>query len=186
MREAIPYAMGIAFSPIPIASILLLLTCPRAVANGLSFVAGWVIGIAIPAILFVVLIDKADVTEGDPAWLAAVEVGLGVAFLAAAAAIWIRGRNRSPLDVSWVDSVDRLTPARSAGLGVFLAGANPKAVALSFGAALAFVESGADATTTARYLAIFVGLGAIGVSIPLVVYIAVPARANSVLRRLRA
>ena len=64
----------------PSPSILLLLTCPRAAANGLSFIGGWLIGIAVPAILFVVLIDKADVTENDPAWLAAVEIGLGVAF----------------------------------------------------------------------------------------------------------
>ena len=186
MREAIPYAMGIAFSPIPIASILLILTCPRAAANGFSFIAGWVVGIAVPAILFVVLIDQADVTEGDPAWLPALEVGLGVAFLVAAAAIWITGRNRGPTRVPWVEAVDRLTPARSAGLGLFLAGANPKAVALSLGAALAFAESGADATTTARYLALFVAVGAIGVSLPLAVYLAVPSRAGSVLRRMRA
>lgn len=186
MREAVPYAMGIAFSPIPIAAILLLLTCPRATANGFSFIGGWVVGIATPALLFVVLIEQADVTDGDPLWLAAGEIALGVAFLVAAGAIWMRGRRRGPTAIPWVEAIDSFTPARSAGLGVFLAGANPKAVALSLGAALAVAESSAGTATTARYVAMFTALGAIGVSIPLTVYLAVPSRADSALRRMRA
>ena len=42
------------------------------------------------------------------------------------------------------------------------------------------------ARDTARYVAIFIAVGAIGVSIPLAVYLAVPSRADSALRRMRA
>ena len=41
MREALPYAVGVAISPIPIAAILLLLTCRRAARKGSSFLLGW-------------------------------------------------------------------------------------------------------------------------------------------------
>jgi len=57
VREALVYAVAVAVSPVPIGATLLLLTCPRREANGLSFLAGWVVGVGTLAVLFVVLVE---------------------------------------------------------------------------------------------------------------------------------
>jgi Sap, sulfolipid-1-addressing protein len=40
-------AVGIAISPIPIIAVVLMLTTPRARANGPAFLAGWLLGLGI-------------------------------------------------------------------------------------------------------------------------------------------
>ena len=183
MTEAVPYAVGVAISPIPIAAILLLLTCRSAAAKGFSFLGGWVVGVAVPMLLLVVLVDRAVVTDSDPLWIAIAEIAIGVAFLLAAVAVWRRRHRRSEQSPPWVDSIDSFTTTRSAGLGIVLSGANPKIVALSLGAALAVAESGANAASA---VAGYTAVGAVGVLVPLAVYLASPARAQSTLRRMRA
>jgi Sap, sulfolipid-1-addressing protein len=186
VREALPYAAGVAVSPIPIAAILLLLTGRGATANGLSFLGGWVVGVAVPTVLFVALIDRADVTDSDPLWITVAELALGAAFLLAAAVVWARRHRHAERDLPWVENVDRFTTARSAGLGVVLSGANPKVVALSLGAALALAQANADGASIAGGVALFTVVGTLGVVAPLALYVVAPARAGAVLVRGRA
>ncbi|HUK72944.1 MAG TPA: GAP family protein [Streptosporangiaceae bacterium] len=42
---SLPLAIGIALSPIPIIAVVLMLTTPRARANGPAFVLGWLLGL---------------------------------------------------------------------------------------------------------------------------------------------
>jgi threonine/homoserine/homoserine lactone efflux protein len=182
VQDALPYAVGVAISPIPIAAVLLLLTCKSALAKGFSFLGGWVVGVAVPMLLFVVLVDRAGVTDSDPVWIVVAELAIGVAFLLAAAAVWTRRQRRRERD-PWADSIDSFTSVRSAGLGIALSGANPKVVALSLGAALAVADSGA---ATAGAVAGYTAVGAVGVLVPLALYLAAPVRAQSALRRMRA
>ena len=181
-----PYALGVAVSPVPIAATLLLLTSTRAVANGVSFLGGWVVGVAIPTMVFVLVVSGAGVTDSDPAWISVAELVLGIGFLAGAAVLWSRRYRRSPHDPAWLTRVDDFTTAGSAGLGVVLAGANPKVLALALGAALALAQADADAGTSTQAVALFTLVGALGVFAPLAVYLAAPARARTVLTRLRA
>lgn len=186
MDEALPYALGVAISPVPIAATLLLLTCPQAVANASSFLAGWVIGVALPAMLFVLLVSKAGLTDSDPVWIAVAELLLGVAFLATAVTLWLRRHRRGAHEAAWIARIDELTTARSAGLGAVLAGANPKVAALALGAALALAQADADARTTTQAVVLFTVVGAMGIFAPLAIYLAAPGRARTVLGRMRA
>jgi Sap, sulfolipid-1-addressing protein len=88
------YAVAVAVSPVPIGAILLLLTCPRRGANGLSFLAGWVLGVGTLAVLFVTLVHAAGISDADPLWLAVPEIVVGIVFLLAAVALWIRRDRR--------------------------------------------------------------------------------------------
>lgn len=92
MSGTVVYALGVAVSPVPIGAVILVLTCPARLRGGLSFLAGWVAGVAILALLFIALSDA------DPVWIAALELVLGGAFLLAAAVLWLgpaaRGRRR--------------------------------------------------------------------------------------------
>ena len=44
--QMLPFAFGVALSPMPIVAIVLMLITPKATSNGLSFLAGWVVGVA--------------------------------------------------------------------------------------------------------------------------------------------
>ena len=77
MRDALVYAAGVAVSPIPIASILLLLTSRGGSANGISFAVGWAAGVAALAGVFVVLVQVVGIVGKHPVWIAIVELVLG-------------------------------------------------------------------------------------------------------------
>ena len=186
MNEALVYAVGVAVSPVPIASIIVILTSPRARANGAAFVAGWALGVAFVVTALVALVDLTGIDDSDPSWIAIPELVLGSAFVAAALVIWIRRRRRREHAVPWLDAVDHLTEARSAGLGVVFAVANPKVVALALGSALSLAEAGADAGTELRTIILFCAIGVVGVTLPLALYLLFPGRSASLLSRLRA
>ena len=181
MREALVYAVAVAVSPVPIGATLLLLTCPRGEANGLSFLAGWVVGVGMLVVLFVVLVDVSGISDADQLWLALPEIVLGVVFLLAAAVLWIRRDRRRGRGVPWIDVVDHLTASRSGGLGFVLSGANPKIAALSLGAALSLAETDASVMGTAMATVLFTAIGAAGVAAPIAVHLAARARTESAL-----
>jgi hypothetical protein len=183
VREALPYAVGVALSPVPIAAILVLLTCRRAVRNGLSFLLGWTLTVAALVFVLYQLADGAGVSDSDPVWIAVVDLVFGAAFLLATFGVW---RRRPERTVSWLAAVDDIGTGRSAALGVVLSGANPKVLALSLGAALALAQAEVGAAATAQAVVLFAAIGAIGVLVPLGIYVAAPGRSGSVLVRLRA
>lgn len=183
MREALPYAVGVALSPVPIAAILLLLTTRRATTLGLAFLVGWLVGVAAVAAALVLVVGGASVDDSDSVWIALGELLVGAAFLLAALALWSRRDRRSAFDRPWVSTVDSFTTLRSAGLGLVLSGGNPKVVGLSLGVALALAEAGASTSTAAAGVAVFTVVGAVGVVAPIAAYAAVPARAESLLRQ---
>ena len=50
ISEVLPFAIGVAISPIPIIAVILMLFSERAKVNGPVFLAGWVIGLSVVAI----------------------------------------------------------------------------------------------------------------------------------------
>jgi hypothetical protein len=183
MSEALPYAVGVAISPVAIATTLLLLTARGALAKGLAFLMGWTIGVALPILAFVVIVSQTDISDSDPIWIAVANLLLGTAFLLGAVLLWTRRRTRGDVLAPRLANLNSVTISRSAGLGVVLSGANPKVIALSLGAALAVGESGADVLVTAEAVVAFVAIGATGVAAPLAVYVAARSRARSILDR---
>ena len=45
--QIIPLAVGVALSPLPIIAVILMVTTPRGRVTGPSFLAGWVIALAV-------------------------------------------------------------------------------------------------------------------------------------------
>jgi hypothetical protein len=147
VNEALVYAVGVAVSPVPIASMIVILTGLRARANGAAFLAGWTLGVAFLITAFVASVDLTGIDDSDPSWIAIPELVLGSAFVAAAVVIWSRRHRRRDHAVPWLNAVDHLSGARSAALGVLFSVANPKVVALALGSALSLAEAGADIGT---------------------------------------
>jgi hypothetical protein len=74
---------------------MLLLTCHRAVANALSFLAGWMVGVAAVIFLLVLLVNGLGLNDSDPLWIALVELAIGAGFLLAVGAVWRHRHERA-------------------------------------------------------------------------------------------
>jgi threonine/homoserine/homoserine lactone efflux protein len=126
MGEAIgallPFAVGVAVSPMPVVAMVLMLITPRARANGITFVLGWVLGIAVAGAILLSLAGSADASDdGAPAtWVNWLKLVLGVLLLLLAAKEW-RARPRPGAQVAmpkWMGALDGMTPPKAGGLAV--------------------------------------------------------------------
>jgi hypothetical protein len=172
VEHALVYALGVAVSPVAIATVLVMLSSPRGSANAVSFAAGWTVGIAVCAVGLTVVVDLLDVTDSRPVWLGVLNATVGAAFLGAAATIWLL--RRPPDAPPWLDAVDGFTPVRSASLGAFLSTVNPKVFALSLGAALALGQAQVSLLKSMATVALFTVIGAAGVVVPTAAYVTLP------------
>jgi threonine/homoserine/homoserine lactone efflux protein len=187
--DLLPLALGVAISPIPIIAVILMLFAPRARTTSFGFMAGWIAGILIAVIVFVVIAANTGMgTTGNPStsslW---VKLLIGLALIALAAREW---RSRPQHDVpavlpKWMSAVDSFTPAKAAGLGFALAAVNPKNLAMAIAAGISI--AGGHLSTGGDIVAIlvFTLLACTTVAIPVIAYAADADRMREPLDRLK-
>src|ERR1700754_2131826 len=108
--QALPFAVGVAISPMPIVAVVLILVTPRARSNGPAFLLGSVLGVAVVGAILLVVADPAGASDdGGPAtWVSWVKIALGAGLLALAVKQW-RDRPRPGEDVAmpkWMAALD--------------------------------------------------------------------------------
>jgi threonine/homoserine/homoserine lactone efflux protein len=182
-------AVGVALSPIPIIAVILMLVTPRARANGPAFVVGWLIGLAVVGTIVLLIASPSDANDnGEPAtWVDVLKLVLGALLVLIALKQW-RGRPHEDQDApapKWMGAIERFTPAKSLGAGVVLAGANPKNLLLSIGAAAAIAQTGISGAEQAAAYAVFAVIGTLGVAAPVAIYFVLGARSRPILERLK-
>lgn len=172
----LPFAVGIAISPVPIITVILMLFTPRPRSNGAGFVLGWILGIGIPA-LVVFLLDRMISQDNDaspPSRLASMlRIGMGIVLVLVAAWNWMHRNkpdeaDRKPLLMRVVDSI---TPWKAVVLGFLFADVtNPKNLALTVAGCMAI--SGGQLSTAGNMvtLALFTGLASLGVALPVLLF----------------
>ena len=94
ISEILPFAIGIAISPVPIIAVILMLFSPRARSNGPMFLLGWVLGLAVVSGVVYAISDRANAATNSTAsdTVSWVKVGLGVLLLALAWYIFHQGK----------------------------------------------------------------------------------------------
>jgi threonine/homoserine/homoserine lactone efflux protein len=171
ISEVLPFAIGIAISPVPIIAVILMLFSARARTNGPAFLGGWVLGLAVVSTVVYLAADSAnaatDSTASDTvSW---VKIGLGVLLLALARRHWAKRPKpgeTAPLP-KWMDAVDTMKPGRAFGLAVLLSVVNPKNLALTIGAAAGLGQLGGLSTgDVVVALAVFVVLASVTIAGP--------------------
>lgn len=181
MRDVIlhmlPFAVGIAISPVPIITVILMLFTPRPKSNGAGFVFGWFLGIGIPA-LVVFLLDRAINAGNDatpPSRIASViRIAVGVLLILVAAWNWLQRNkpdddNKKPLLMRVVDSI---TPWKAILLGFLFADVtNPKNLALTVAGCLAISGGQLSALGNMVTLTLFTGLASMGVALPVLLFL---------------
>ena len=86
---------------------------------------------------------------------------------------------------SWMKRIDHFTAGRSIAIAAVLAGANPKNLLLTVGAAAAIAETGVDAGQQAIALAVFVFVATLGPGAVVAIYFLLGARATRLLDELK-
>lgn len=187
--DMLPAAIGVAISPLPIIAVVLILVSPRGRVNGVAYLTGQVLGIAVLGAILLAVAGRAGAQDEDQpsGWVNWLKVVLGVVLLALAFKQW-RGRPRQGEEAetpSWMGAVDAFTPAKSAGTGAALTTINPKNFILIVAGMAAIAQTGIPAREQAVSLAIFVLIGSLGVAAPVVVYFALGDRSQELLHRLK-
>jgi hypothetical protein len=70
--DILPLAVGIAISPIPIITAILMLLSPHAKGTSVGFLIGWTAGIIVAIVLFTLLSSVLPTDTGGPSTIASV------------------------------------------------------------------------------------------------------------------
>jgi threonine/homoserine/homoserine lactone efflux protein len=185
ISEVLPFAIGVAISPVPIIAVILVLFSARARVNGPLFALGWIVGVAVISTVVYLVADAGDVSTSGGASDASYWIKLVVGLLL----VWFAVRDwrkrpapgKTPETPKWMSAIDTLTPAKSGGLGVLLSTVNPKNLALSLGAGASLAQVGASGGEAAVALIVFVVIASLTIAVPVVFSLSGGERAAHVL-----
>lgn len=187
--QILPMAIAVAIVPIPVIAMVLMLGSPRAARTGPAFAIGWLVGLGIVGgVTLIVATGNATADSGQPAmWASILKLVIGLAFLLLAGKTW-RNRPKAGEETEmpkWMAKIDTFTPAKALRVGVLLAAANPKNLALVIAAATTIAEAGLSDGQEAVALIVFILVASVTVLTPLVIYFVLGARSATILDGLK-
>jgi threonine/homoserine/homoserine lactone efflux protein len=183
--EVLPYAVGVAVSPVPIAAVIVMLFTPKAKTNAPSFLVGWVLGILVVGGI-VLLIPGLEASDVDPSTLSGVVKGIvGVMLLFVGWRIWARRPMSGDVAEApkWMDSIDTFGVGKSFGMGFLLSAVNPKNLLLVASAAVTIAAAGLSLGGQITALFVFTLIAASTVAVPVVGYLIIGERADQAFAR---
>ena len=175
ISEILTFAVGVAISPVPIIAVILMLFSQRARINGPAFLIGWVLALGAVSAVVYALSDASDASTSNTASDAISwgKIALGVLLLLLAVRTW-RQRpgpsDQAPMP-KWMRGIDTLTAGKALGLGLLLAGINPKNLILTAGAAAGLAQLGLSTSDAVVSLIVFVVIASLTIAGPVVYYL---------------
>jgi Mn2+/Fe2+ NRAMP family transporter len=162
ISAVLAFAVGVGSSPIPIIAGILMLFSSRAKVNGPVFLVAWITGLTAVMTVIVVAAEMTDIGSGSTAddgqsWF---KVALGILLLAGAGRRWRDrpGPDDEPTMPAWMNKIDTISPTGAFWLGLGLS-ANPKNLALAFGAATSLVTLSPSSEELLVGMATFILIG---------------------------
>ncbi len=174
--QLLPFIVGAVISPLPIAVLVAMLVTPAGRRNGTAFAAAFMGVTAVETAVIVILSNAAGADDSSTArrGVSVVPLMVGVLFVALAVHSW-RGRPRDGVAAvapKWMDAVEGFTALKAAGLGATLAGTGLKNISLAASVGVVISSAALPDWQSAVLAVVFVVLGCVGVSGP-VVFVAV-------------
>lgn len=180
--------MGIALSPLPVASVVFLLGGRRGSGSAFACALGWTAAVAV-ALVLAVLVGERLPAEGSGGTSVQAVVALVAAVVLVVLAAWQWHRRRlpdgSPTSTRWAAAVDAVGPWRAFGLGALLF-LSPKSVVLVLAAGLALGDADPAMPVALALGAGFVVVSGSVVLLPVVLAAVLGRRATRPLAVLRA
>lgn len=185
----LPFAVGVAISPMPIVAMVLMLITPKARANGFTFIFGWIIGVAVAGAICLAVIGPSSTSDnGKPAgWTYWLKLALGVVLLLLAVRGW-RARPGPGADTpmpKWMNALDRFTAVKAGGMAVLLSALNPKNLVFIIGGATVIAQANLSGSGQAVAWAVYTLIATISVAVPMVIYLVMGDRAAAILDGLK-
>lgn len=174
--ETLPLAIAIAFSPLGIVAVIVMLLSRYPRASSASFVIGWASGISAIAVAgYALAALLPDTGEEAPRRIAAplTLIVLGVISIGLALRQW-RARPAADEEVAlptWMSRIDGLTALRSFAFGVVLAATKPKNIILAFGSGVAAAGAGLAGAQAFIVLGVFLAFASISMGAPVIAYL---------------
>lgn len=185
----VPGAVGLALSPLTVASVVFLLGHRRGYGSAMACATGWITTIAVALVVAVLVGERlpARTGAGGTPVEALVALGAGVVLLALAVWQWSVRRlpDGSPASSRWSAAMESIGPRRAFGVGVLWFVSSPKALVLALGAGLAFGDADPAAAETVVAGALFVLVGGSTAFLPIVLAVTLGARARRALAAMR-
>jgi hypothetical protein len=189
MGDVVPFSVGVAFGPIPIIAVILLLLSGRPASNGLAFLLVWVGGLAMVSAIVLLVAPAGESASGQKSLVGGiVRLSVGAGLLVLAYRQW---QKRPALGQKaelprWMNTLETLRPVKAFGLGVLLSGLNIKNVMLIVAALLTLAEARLRDAQTVAAVSVFIAISSMAVLVPVVVYLTLGERAAKPLGAARA
>nr|WP_245831393.1 GAP family protein [Mycobacterium terramassiliense] len=186
LTKLIPLGLVIALSPITVIPAVLVLHAPRPRRASLSFLGGWLLGMAALTGAFVAASDLlGDLHQTPPTWASWVRVVMGLALIAFGVVRWLT-RHRQGKTPAWMRSFSNLTPLRAGVTGAVLTAVRLEVLILCAVAGLAIGTGGLGPAAGWVSGAIFVAVSSSTVAVPILAYVGAGGRLDDALERLKA
>ena len=190
ISEVLPFAIGVALSPVPIIAVILILFSDRARVNGPVFLLGWVVGLAATSAIVYFVADAANAStdSGTSDSISWGKIVLGVLLLGLARRNWAkRPSPGAQADLpKWMATVESIAPVRAFGLAIVLSVVNPKNLVLVLGAAAGLGQLGLDTGDAIVALAVFVVVASVTIAFPVGYQLFGGAKARTTLDDMKA
>jgi threonine/homoserine/homoserine lactone efflux protein len=183
LTELIPLALVVALSPLSIIPAVLVLHTPRPRPTGLSFLAGWLVGLAALTVIFLEVSNLVVDLSKPPVWASWARVAVGAALIVFGIYRWLT-RKRSEHTPAWMQSLSKLTPVRSGAAAAALTVVNPKVLFMCAAAGLAIGTAGLGSTHVWIPVVWYVAVAGSTVAIPILAYAVSGDRLDEPLTRL--
>ncbi len=185
LTKLVPLGLVIALSPITVIPAVLVLHAPRPRPASLSFLGGWLLGMAALTAAFVAASDLlGDLHHAPPTWASWVRVVMGLALIAFGVVRWLT-RHRQGQSPAWMRSFSKLTPLRAGVTGAVLTAVRLEVLILCAVAGLAIGTGGLGPAAGWVSGAIFVAVSSSTVAIPILAYVGAGGRLDEALERLK-
>ncbi len=183
--ELIPLALVIALSPLSIIPAVLVLHNPRPRPTGLAFLAGWLIGLTVLTVVFLEVSGLVGgMREKPPSWASWLRIIVGTALIVFGLYRWFT-RAKAAHTPKWMQSLEKLTPARSFGTSAALTVVNPKVLFICAAAGLAIGTAGLREPRSWIAVIWFVAVAGSTVALPILAYAVSGERLHEPLSRLK-
>lgn len=172
------YALGVAISPTPVVLVILMLFGAHGNWNGLGYLMGWMLGLAIlGVVLYTMVTTGVFILSSNTGFVRPiVRVLLGIGLLWLAYIQWTKPNEPAPdlENPKWLATADRLlarssghiTPLRAFALAIVMSAISPKNIALMLAAVLAFSSADLNRQDLVALFVLFVVISSITIGIP--------------------
>ena len=183
--EILPLALVVTISPLNIIPAILLLFTRKPLLNALSFLAGFMAGVAVVLGLLISLGGAVNLStdSAHSTWAGILKLVLGVSLLFAAIRKF-RGRPRAGQEGSlpkWMDGIAGYSSTRALGAGAALGALNPKNLVVGLASAAAISDGGLSTAQEVAAGAVYLVVAVLGVVAPIVVTLSLGDRSHEVL-----